>query len=573
MTVVGENVADLSSEDNPPVAGDIGARHVLGRYDLLMPLASGGMAMVWAARLRGTRGFQKIVAIKTMLPRLSDDAQFEQMFLDEAALASQIRHPHIVEILDLGEQDDVLYLVMEWIDGVPLHELLRSARKSGGVPLNVAVRIVSQSLAGLHAAHELKDAGGQLVGLVHRDISPQNILVTYDGVAKVVDFGVAKATALGDGSTAAGKVKGKIAYMAPEQIRDEGIDRRVDVFAMGIVLYAITTGRHPFRKESEAATMYNICAPTPPTPPRKLIPGYPASLERVVLQALAKDASKRFATANDMLRALDHALPSSMRASTDEEVASFVRGLFGERRETQQKAIQVALAAADSRAESRVPLRSLLGANSPKPTGSTSDLSSSGPLSVSGPVSGMRHAAGDPWPERSAPEWSSPGIPSSPLASSPFSSPGGTSPTQDAPLPAELPPVSAPPATGGGGRKLILSLFALLLSGALAAAILVWRQRAERVESPKDESATTEGKVAPAAVSAASLAPSAADAPSASPMASAPPVASIDEAPSLPPSQPTPPQRGKVTNASPASPKPTAKPTSPKSNWRHDPGF
>jgi serine/threonine protein kinase len=296
--------------------GEIAPGDVLGRYELLLPIASGGMAMVWAARLKGSRGFQKIVAVKTMLPRLSDDEQFEQMFLDEASLASQIRHPHVVEILDLGEQQHVLFLVMEWIDGVPLNQLMKAARPKGGVPISVAVRIAIQSCAGLHAAHELKDPNGKLVGLVHRDISPQNILVTYDGVSKVVDFGVAKATALGGGATVAGQIKGKVAYMAPEQVRGGAIDRRVDVFAMGIVLYALTTGKHPFRRESEAATMYNICAPQPVIPPRKVVADYPVELEQVVLRALAKDPDKRYQTSNDMLRALDQFLRYSEQAPT-----------------------------------------------------------------------------------------------------------------------------------------------------------------------------------------------------------------------------------------------------------------
>lgn len=333
--------------------GEIGPGHVLGRYELLLPIAAGGMAMVWAARLKGTRGFQKIVAVKTMLPKLSEDEQFEQMFLDEASLASEIHHPHVVEILDLGEQSGVLFLVMEWIDGVPLNQLMKAARSGGGVPISVAVRVAMQACAGLHAAHELKNAEGKLVGLVHRDVSPQNVLVTYDGVAKVVDFGVAKATALGGGATVAGQIKGKVAYMAPEQVKGGAIDRRVDVFAMGIVLYALTTGKHPFRRESEAATMYNICAPQPVMPPRKVVAGYPAELERVLLQALAKDPDRRFQTANEMLKALDQ-LPSSLRASTDEEVALFVRSLFGAKREERQVALSHALVRADEIAKNAV---------------------------------------------------------------------------------------------------------------------------------------------------------------------------------------------------------------------------
>ncbi|HKO49482.1 MAG TPA: serine/threonine-protein kinase, partial [Polyangiaceae bacterium] len=329
------------------MAGEISQGHLLGRYELLLPLATGGMAMVWAARVKGTRGFQKIVAVKTMLSKLSEDAQFEQMFLDEASLASQIRHPNVVEISDLGEQEGVLYLAMEWIDGVPLNQLMKVAKAAGGVPLPIAVRIVMNACAGLHAAHELRDAKGQLIGLVHRDVSPQNILVTYDGVSKVVDFGVAKATAMGGGATVAGQLKGKVSYMAPEQVRGEAIDRRVDIFAMGIVLYALTSGKHPFRRESEAATMYTIASDEAVVAPSKFVPNYPASLEAVLLKALAKDKTERFATASEFLRALDQSLPAAERANTDEDVGAFIRQLFGSKREESRAALAEALALAD----------------------------------------------------------------------------------------------------------------------------------------------------------------------------------------------------------------------------------
>jgi serine/threonine protein kinase len=320
---------------------------VLGRYELLLPIAAGGMAMVWAARVKGTRGFQKIVAVKTMLSKLTEDEQFEQMFLDEASLASQIRHPNVVEISDLGEQDGVLYLAMEWIDGVPLNLLMKTAKPAGGVPLPIAVRIVMNACAGLHAAHELRDAKGQLIGLVHRDVSPQNILVTYDGVSKVVDFGVAKATAMGGGATVAGQLKGKVSYMAPEQVRGEAIDRRVDVFAMGIVLYALTTGKHPFRRETEAATMYTIASDEVVIAPRKFLPSYPQSLEAVVLKALAKNANERYASASEMQRALDQCFPVAERVNTDEDVGVFIGKLFGKRREESRVALAEALALAD----------------------------------------------------------------------------------------------------------------------------------------------------------------------------------------------------------------------------------
>jgi len=327
----------------PPVPNmsEIGPGQMLGRYELLMPIAAGGMAMVWAARQVGSRGFQKLVAVKTMLPRLSEEDQFEKMFLTEASLASKIRHPNVVEILDLGEQAGVLFLAMEWIDGAPLNLLMRAAKRQGGVPIGVAVRIVMQACAGLHAAHELSENGKPL-GLVHRDVSPQNILVTYDGVTKVVDFGVAKATALGEGATRAGQLKGKVSYMAPEQVRGQPIDRRVDVFAMGIVLYALTTGKHPFRKESEGATLFAITSPEPVTLPQEIVPSYPVALQQIVLKALEKDRDRRFASASELLRALDQALPAHERSS-DQEVGEFVGKLFAEQREHARAALAEAL--------------------------------------------------------------------------------------------------------------------------------------------------------------------------------------------------------------------------------------
>jgi serine/threonine-protein kinase len=332
---------------------DVSPGQVLGRYELLMPVARGGMASVWAARLKGTRGFQKLVAIKTMLPGLVDDPSFERMFLDEASLASQVRHPHVIEIMDLGEQDRILYLVMEWVSGEALSIIMKYAATRGGIPLPIAVHIATQTCRGLHAAHELREGDGVLVGLVHRDVSPQNVLVTYDGVVKVVDFGVAKATARLDTQTEAGQLKGKIAYMSPEQLRGEKIDRRTDVFAMGILLYMMTTGKHPFRGDDQAQTIARISSDEPAILPSVLVPGYPAGLEACVMQALAKDSAKRYPSANDMLLGLTRALPSAMRESTDEEVSEFIRRLLPDRLERQKQAIKQALEQADRREMSR----------------------------------------------------------------------------------------------------------------------------------------------------------------------------------------------------------------------------
>jgi len=373
------------------VLGDVGAGHVLGRYELLMPIASGGMATVWAARLKGTRGFQKTVAIKTMLPSMSEDPQFEDMFISEATLASYVHHPNVVEILELGEENGVLFLVMEWVDGEPLSVLMKAAAKKGGIPLPIGIRIATQACGGLHAAHELRNSAGELLGLVHRDVSPQNVLVAYDGIIKVVDFGVAKATAVAsEAHTSAGQIKGKAAYMSPEQARGGTIDRRTDVFAVGILLYQMSTGRHPFRAENDVATLYNICSEAAVFPPRRIVPTIPPALEAVIQQALAKDVTRRYATANDLLRALDRVMPDE-RAS-DDEVRAFVHGLVGERQEKRSEALKAALRLADDRAAGRAVLQSSAELT-PGSGVSSVGMGSSGRLRAAGLESGTDRAA------------------------------------------------------------------------------------------------------------------------------------------------------------------------------------
>jgi serine/threonine-protein kinase len=320
---------------------------VLGRYELLLPIAQGGMATVWAARQKGSRGFQKTVAIKTMLPTLSEDPQFEQMFLDEAALAAKIHHPNVAEILDLGEQDEVLYLVMEWVDGEAVSVIHKTARKNQAqLPMRIALRVGIQACAGLHAAHELKDENETHLQLVHRDVSPQNILVTFDGIVKIVDFGVAKAIGRAGGETTAGQLKGKVPYMSPEQARGGQVDRRTDVFAMGIVLYKLTTGLHPFLGENDLVTMRNIIS-RPLLPPRVKNPSYPAELEGVLVKCLQKDAEKRYQTMAELGNALERALNSMGIA--DDDVGGFVRTLMGERGAKRRAALRDAIRAADER--------------------------------------------------------------------------------------------------------------------------------------------------------------------------------------------------------------------------------
>jgi eukaryotic-like serine/threonine-protein kinase len=324
----------------------------LGRYELLLPIAKGGMAEVWAARLHGTRGFQKVVAIKTILSGAIDDARMEEMFLVEAELASKIHHPNVVGTIDLGEHEGVLYLVMEWVDGESLNVLMQKAAAQGGVPLPIGVNLIGQACQGLYAAHNLRDDEGHLLGVVHRDVSPHNLLVTFTGTAKVVDFGIAKATSLAS-STEVGEVKGKFAYMAPEQVRAQAVDARTDLFALGILLYQITTGKHPFRGENPGETLQNICAERGPTPPSAFLPDYPAELEAVVLKALAKNPDQRFSSANEMLTALERAMPGPLEASFEVQVAEYLKQLFGARTTERRTALRVAQERVDQqRAES-----------------------------------------------------------------------------------------------------------------------------------------------------------------------------------------------------------------------------
>ena len=301
----------------------------LGRYELLLPIAKGGMAQVWAARLRGSRGFQKLVAIKTILHDVMDNTRMERMFLEEAQLASQIYHPNVVQTLELGEHEGTLYLVMEWVDGEPLHKIMQHLTDNGGLPLTIAVNLIGQACEGLSAAHDVRDESGALLGVVHRDVSPQNLLVSFSGTAKLVDFGIAKVTAKSSGLTQAGEVKGKFAYMAPEQVRGHVVDARTDLFSLGILLYALTTGRHPFRGGHTAETLQNICSATPAAPPSSFLAEYPAELEAVVLKALAKDPQERFGSAHEMLAALHQAFPSALVPGFDAQVAEFLKGKFG----------------------------------------------------------------------------------------------------------------------------------------------------------------------------------------------------------------------------------------------------
>jgi serine/threonine-protein kinase len=312
---------------------------MLGRYELLMPIAKGGMGNVWAARLKGTRGFRKLVAIKTIL-RTLENAQLQQMLFQEAMLASQIHHPNVAETLELGEHEGTLYLVMELVSGESLRFILREAQARGGVPFAVSINLIGQVCRGLAAAHDLRDENGQRVGLIHRDISPPNVLVTDTGTVKIIDFGVA--TTASNATYGSGEIKGKLSYLSPEQLRGEPLDARVDVFATGILLYLLTVNRHPFRCASESSTIARILSTAAAAAPSASVEDYPEAVEQVVMRALNKDRDERFASTTELLKALESAYPSAFGPAADESVAAYVQQLLESRLQERRAALRVA---------------------------------------------------------------------------------------------------------------------------------------------------------------------------------------------------------------------------------------
>jgi eukaryotic-like serine/threonine-protein kinase len=312
----------------------------IGRYQVAGRLATGGMGEILLAQLRGPGGFERAVVIKRILPHLAEQEAAVKMFLDEARIAAGIRHPNVTQVQELLQEDGSLCIVMEYLEGESLSGIMRRMRSKGRVmDFSSCAHIVAELAAGLHAAHELRDADGLPGGLVHRDVSPQNTFVTYEGSVKVLDFGVAyfhdRRT-----RTQTGTLRGKFEYMSPEQCLAKELDRRSDVFALGVVLYELTTGHRLFRRKNQLLTLRAIVE-EPVVPPSTLVPDYPVELEAVVLRALAKDPQDRYQTASKMRRDLvqvAHSLASG--ELPDQALAALMTELFGDRRQEKQAMLQ-----------------------------------------------------------------------------------------------------------------------------------------------------------------------------------------------------------------------------------------
>jgi serine/threonine protein kinase len=283
---------------------DSSSARPIGRYLLFGEIASGGMATVHLGRLNGAAGFARTVAVKRLHPQYAKDPDFVSMFLDEARLAARIRHPNVVPTLDIVETDGEIFLVMEYVQGASLSRLLRAAGSARTPPDPwLVATMMSGVLHGLHAAHEARSEHGGPLEIVHRDVSPQNVLVGIDGTPRVLDFGVAKAVGRLQ-TTREGQVKGKFAYMAPEQIYGRGVTRQADVYSAAVVTWEALTGRRLFVADNEAAIV-NAVLHDPIPPPSEIVPDLPRELDVVVMRGLERDPTRRYATARDMALELE----------------------------------------------------------------------------------------------------------------------------------------------------------------------------------------------------------------------------------------------------------------------------
>ncbi|QRK04798.1 protein kinase [Archangium violaceum] len=309
---------------------------LFGKYQLLKKLATGGMAEVWLARQKGIEGFAKNVVVKRILPHLAEDGEFVDMFGNEARIAARFNHPNIAQVYEFGEANGTYFIAMEFIHGEDLGRVMRKAYNAGGwIALPLAMRIVASACEGLYYAHtRVDEVTGKPLKVVHRDISPQNILISFDGSVKLVDFGIAKAA---DQATAtkSGAIKGKFAYMAPEQAAGKPLDHRADIFAIGLVLYELLTGTRPLKRDSELATLQAAmeCNILPPSQ----VADVPPELDDVVMRALAKAADDRYRDARQLQLALEEFLVSQRWVAGSVQISQLMETLFADRLDEERR--------------------------------------------------------------------------------------------------------------------------------------------------------------------------------------------------------------------------------------------
>ena len=319
----------------------------LARYELLCKIGQGGMASVWLARTKSSAGDEVFVAVKTLIPEHAANEELRAMMLDEAKIVMAIDHPNVVRTLEVGQLFDMPYLVLEYVAGESVEQLCEALEGTGRtVPPSIVSRIVADTCAGIHAAHELTGPDGMNLGIVHRDVSPHNLLVDESGCVRLIDFGVAMAKERITPETASGVMKGKVPYMAPEHALGEDVDRRADVWALGAVAYVLLSGHYPFDGPNDAARIIRKLTGEPPSAlPDSVTP----AMSHVVLRALSHEKEVRYQTAADMAKAIS----AACKPATHEEVATFFRENLGTAMRARSLIVENALAAASARAHAR----------------------------------------------------------------------------------------------------------------------------------------------------------------------------------------------------------------------------
>ncbi|MDF2694971.1 MAG: Serine/threonine-protein kinase Pkn6 [Labilithrix sp.] len=368
------------------MAADRAPIRVVGRYALYNEIAAGGMATIHLGRLLGPVGFARTVAVKRLHPQFAKDPEFVSMFLDEARLAARVQHPNVVATIDVVATDGELFLIMDYVRGESLSKIIRTIRKQERhVPPRIAAAIMCGFLHGLHAAHEAKNERGEPLGLVHRDVSPQNVLVGADGIARVLDFGIAKAQGRIQ-VTRDGQIKGKLAYMPPEQLSGKDLSRAVDIYASAVVMWETLTAERLFKGETEGETLAKILR-EPVAPPSSIVPNLPKGFDTALLRALSRDVSKRHATAKELALELERCCG----IASPTEVGEWVEEVVGH--------------VLSAREEQIAEIESSSAAMSVASNGTSADLGSDSDMSLSVPSSrAMRlHSPVDTLPMGSGP--------------------------------------------------------------------------------------------------------------------------------------------------------------------------
>ncbi|HEX8793143.1 MAG TPA: serine/threonine-protein kinase [Polyangiaceae bacterium] len=314
----------------------------IGRYHLVAELARGGMGIVHLAATQGLGGFNKLLVVKELRPELAGDELYVRMFLDEARLAARLTHRNIVQTIEVGSESSRHYMVMEYLDGRSLHRIVRRFHQQrGGLPVGAHLRVIAEALLGLQYAHDLRDFDGEPLGIVHRDVSPLNVLVTFDGQAKLVDFGIAK-SADSSQETKTGILKGRVAYMAPEQAWGSVVDRRADLYAVGVMIWEAAAGRRLWPGKSDVEILARLLKEEAPTL-RDVRPEAPEDLTAICARAMAKRPEDRYASAGELLDDLETHLSRRRDAMTMREIGSLVTNAFSEERRRMSALVEEAV--------------------------------------------------------------------------------------------------------------------------------------------------------------------------------------------------------------------------------------